>query len=107
MTFIAGTGQGLGTGEARQVHDFQVAARRIGRLPDQALHGWLSAGQRRPAVDSFAWAAAVDPENAYYVNTLKIEYNNWQAEVCSSQAGRISDLQPRRAQAPLPDGSAA
>ena len=44
-------------------------------------HGWLDVRHRRFAADAFAWAAGMCPDNGFYLNTLKTEYNGWLDEV--------------------------
>jgi hypothetical protein len=47
----------------------------------QRAHGWLDVNNRRLAVDAFALAAAMCPDNEFYLNTAKTEYNRWLDEV--------------------------
>jgi hypothetical protein len=65
----------------------------------QAFHCWRDIGNYRHAADTMAWASALCPHNAFFLNTLKATLNEWLRSLKTRQPPDFPEIiidSPRR-----------
>lgn len=55
-------------------------------------HYWMDVKAFRHAVEAMGWAAALHPENRFYLNTAKIFYNKWLRCLTEKKPPRFPDI---------------
>ena len=70
----------------------------------QRAHGWLDVRNRRNAVDAFALAAGMCPDNMACLTTLKMDYNWWLDEVLPLTPPHFPEIRIRIHRRRYPEG---